>query len=610
VLDDLYHLRERARASVARGDLDDAASALVSAAGQTHVAEHDYLSAVRPLVDVLVERRDMRGALTAMWYVASSENDGWKRAMVIASDATPVDRARTLAARGDPAAAAREMEVAGLVAAAAIYREKSNDWNGARALWSRLAQVSLTGADAYIAALVQFNLARTAKQCGDARQARDAIVASVRLLEEAADHFESVGQRERAFDCFQVLVQIGREAKTFEDVLEGFVNCIRILREDHLKYFALQYFEDALTAARERQELSAAATLAREASEYSRAIGMASTSAHYTLMQAELWRDVANQHLSRGAPPEIAENALLAAILSFGEVGQFARVGKLYADLAQMGLEPRRRDHYARASLRYNGVRDEQIESAPLPSHLRQDNHFPDVWHVDLLEWEQQGSAAETCADILLDKRWPDLIRRKAMLARLTALTVEAKPDDGSQWQTQGRVRLAEQLAQLQLYAVLSPLEKLFTRPERAVKIAVLTSMQTLFFKRSFITVRAGLRDPDQGVVDQAAKAVESLYFTHAFDPLARIVRESSLANVRAAALRALSRVDTMEAAEFLLGVIEHGAPVDRTAAVEGLKRARGARFVELAKTAVTTSGLETSRTALRDILRARGVAA
>ena len=187
---------------------------------------------------------------------------------------------------------------------------------GARALWSRLGQVASTGADAYNAALVQFNLARCAKLCKDQRQSREATVAAVRLLEEAADHFESVGQRERAFDCFQVLVQIGRESNMFEDVLEGYVNCIRILREDHLKYFALQYFEDALGAAREKGELSAAATLAREASDYARALGMPASAAHYTIVQAELWRDVARQHIERGAPAEIAENALLAAILA------------------------------------------------------------------------------------------------------------------------------------------------------------------------------------------------------------------------------------------------------------------------------------------------------
>jgi hypothetical protein len=609
LLDDLYHLRERARAALNRGDLDDAANSLVSAAQQTHVAEHDYLSVLRPLVDVLARRSDARSALTVHWYMAFSESDGWKRALALLPGVPNVDRARTLAATNDMAGAAREMENAGLVAAAAIYREKADDWRGARALWSRLAQVVGGGADAYNAALVQFNLARCAKKCGDGRQSREANVAAVRLLEEAADYFESVGQRERAFDCFQVLVQIGREGGMFEDVLEGFVNCIRILREDHLKYFALQYFEDALTAAKERGELSAAATLAREAADYARTLGMGSASAHYVVMQAELWRDVARQHLERGAPAEIAENALLAGILAFGEVGHYARVGALYKELALMELEEARKKHYARAAKRYEGVRDEPIDTAPLPSHLRQDNHFPDVWHVDLIEWEQQGSAAEACADVLLDRRWPDLIRRKAMLARLTAFAVEGRPEDGSGPATNARVRLADQLAQLQLYAVLSPLEKLFTRNERPVRVAVLAAMQQLFFKRSFVTVRGGLRDTDQAVIEQASKAVESLYFQHAFDPLSRIVRESPQANVRASALRALARVDTMEAAEFLLGILEHGAPADRTAALEGLKRSRGARFIELARSAMHTTTPEV-QTVLRDVLRSRGIAA
>ncbi len=178
-----------------------------------------------------------------------------------------------------------------------------------------------------------------------------------------------------------------------------------------------------------------------------------------------------------------------------------------------MDLEDQRRKHYARAAKRYDGVRDEPIDTAPLPSHLRQDNHFPDVWHVDLIEWEQQGSAAESCADVLLDMRWPDLIRRKAMLARLTAFAVESRPEDASGPATAARVRLADQLAQLQLYAVLSPLEKLFTRPERPTKVAVLAAMQQLFFKRSFVTVRTGLRDSDPAVVEQASKAVEVALF-------------------------------------------------------------------------------------------------
>lgn len=195
------------------------------------------------------------------------------------------------------------------------------------------------------------------------------------------------------------------------------------------------------------------------------------------------------------------------------------------------------------------------------------------------------------------------------MLTRLTAFTVESAEGGNvaTPGETAARVRLAEQLAQLQLYVVLSPLERLFERPERDVRVAVLGAMQTLFFKRTFITVRAGLRDPDPAVVAQASRAVESLYFQHAFDPLSRIVREAPQASVRASALRALARVDTMEAAEFLLGVVEHGAPDDRAAAIEGLKRSRAHRFLDLAKATLRESSPEV-QSALRDVLRARGV--
>jgi hypothetical protein len=78
---------------------------------------------------------------------------------------------------------------------------------------------------------------------------------------------------------------------------------------------------------------------------------------------------------------------------------------------------------------------------------------------------------------------------------------------------------------------------------------------------------------------------------------------------VRAAALRALAKVDTIEAAEFLLGVLEHGAPADRVACVEGLTKSRGARFLELAKAQLHASAPDV-QAALRKILNARGLAA
>ena len=610
MLEDLFILRDRARAALARGDLDTALSALLSGAAQTHVSEHDYIGVLRPLEETLARADNPRGALTVVCYLAATDASVWKRARALLPQVPAVDRARVLGAQGQMAEAAREMEDAGLVAAAAICRERAKDWSSARALWSRLAHVTERGDDAYVAALVRFNLARCAKQCGDARQAREAMVASVRLVEEAADHFESVGLRERAFDCFGVLVQIGRESGAFEDVLEGYVNCIRILREDHLRYFALEYFEEAIAAATEREETSAAATLAREAADYARSLGLASASGGYSMRQAELWRTLARQHLARGAPPEIAENALLASILAFGEVGQWAHVGASYSELSSLELDASRREHYQRVARRYARMKDDPMETSRSLIHpLRHETHFTEVWHVDVVEWEQQGSASEACADVLLDKRWPDLIRRKAMLARLTALPVDERPDDTRPAMLHARVRLAEQLAQLQLYAVLSPLEKLFARKEEPVKVAVLQSLQTLFFKRSFVTVRAALRDPDGLVVDQACKAVEALYFQHAVDPLSRILRESLEPAPRASALRALAKIDTLEAAEILLGALEHGAPPDRLAALAALKAERGSKFAELAKGCLP-SAKDPLRGSLQEILAARGLAA
>jgi hypothetical protein len=608
VFQDLYALRERARSAAARGDLDGAISALVAAAAQTHVAERDYLSVLTPLAEGLSKQRDTRGALTVLAYIASIDSSAWKRAEPLLPHVPPIDRAPILAAQGRMSDAAVEVEGAGRIGAAAIYREKAMDWIAARALWSRLAHRTDGGEDVYVAALVRFNLARCARQCGDADEARRSLGSSVRLLEEAADHFESIGQRERAFDCFQVLVQVGRESGAFEDMLEGFVNSIRILREDHLDPrpedrdydFALELYDTSIAAATERGESRAAATLARQAAEYVRSLGITALASDYALKQAEQWRSVATHPQTREAPPAVAENALRAAIVAFAEIGQYARVGELYGELGQLDLDPSRRAHYAHAAKRYEGVRDEPLATFGKQRAVPQKELvYPDLWHVDVLEWERKGNAAEPCLDVLVDARWVDherheggFFRRKAMLARLTALKLEGAAASPEVQQLETRVRLAQQLGEVQLYAALSPLEALFDSGERRLKMAVLQALERMEYTRSFITVRAGLRDEDQAVVQRAAKSLSAFHFPHAVNPLSRIMSESSEPAVRAAVLRALSRIDTLAAAEIVLGAIEHGTPADRAAALAAVKETHGTKLQKLVReTLPRTSG-------------------
>ncbi len=619
MIEELEILREQARTAMARGDAATATAALLSAATKTHAADRDYDAVLRPLAEVLAKTGDSRRALAVVEALASNDPSAWSRAQGLLSTVPASDRARALAAQGYAVEAAHEAEEAGLVASAAFLREGAGDWPAARSLWARLATrggfaptaaAQVAGESMYVAALVQFNLARCARQCQDAAQLREATVACVRLLEEAADHFESIGQRERAFDCFQVLAQIGRDGGAFEDVLEGFVNSIRILREDHLKYFALQHYDEAIGAAAERGEAGAAATLAREAAAYARSLGLAPAGGSYAQRQAELWRMSARQNVDRGAPPEIAENALLAAVVAFGEIGQASRVGQTYEELAALDLEPARKDHYARAAKRYAKVKDQPIDAGATRAPVaRGTAHMNEVWRADVLEWERAGSASEACADVMLDRRYPEFMRRRAMLARLTAIEVEKLEGDRSPTSERLRTKLAGELAQVQLYAVLSPLEHLFASPERRVKIAVLEAIETLFFKRSFATIRAGLADPDPAVVDQAVRAVAAFQLEHAFDPLARLVRESSNASARAAALGALARIDTIESAELLLGVLEHGSSAERAVTAEALKKTPGTKFRQLTRQllaggAAKEPGLQGI---LRDILGSRG---
>jgi HEAT repeat protein len=131
-------------------------------------------------------------------------------------------------------------------------------------------------------------------------------------------------------------------------------------------------------------------------------------------------------------------------------------------------------------------------------------------------------------------------------------------------------------------------------------------AMERLMFKRTFVTVRQALSDPDRTVRAQACKTVEALRFPHAFDPLGRIYREASDAEARASALRAIARIDTAEAGELLLGVFQHDAELERRAALDALKKARGAVFLELARRSWGSLSRE-AQAAIREVFHARG---
>jgi HEAT repeat protein len=116
-------------------------------------------------------------------------------------------------------------------------------------------------------------------------------------------------------------------------------------------------------------------------------------------------------------------------------------------------------------------------------------------------------------------------------------------------------VDVVRRLEAIRAYPVIAALEKLFDRPDTATREAVATALGHLRFKRSFTLIVRALRDDASSVREAAATAVARLVFPHAFEPLRRIYEMRDLPDAdqaRQAALRAIGRINSVEALEFL----------------------------------------------------------
>ena len=512
---------------------------------------------------------------------------------------TPLDRARIAAQRKDHAAAAREFEAAGWLGHAAIALEEQRNDTGARILWEQLAESPRLASDSYTRGLVRFNPGRVCLRLGDRRAGRKSVVEAMHLLTAAADGFEASGLRERAFDCYGVLLSIGREG-SFENLAEGYLNCIRILREDGLKNYVVQYYDDFGELAVQRKELHAAATLFREAADYARRQSLPYVR-HYRKRSAQAHLAAANEGLAAGGPPEMAENAYAAAVDAFNELGHYSKVRATYVQMSALELGDKRRERYARLAGRLGGLRDDDTPCPGFPDYQRADVPYPEIWRLDVIEWEQAGDPAETMADLVVDSRVPDSVRRRALVVRLFQLAAGEGPLRPPQL-----AAIAAQLARVETYAVLAPLEKMLEHEQAPVRAAALNAVRTLFYKRSFIAIRRGLADPAPEVRAAAVGAVQALHFGHVFDPLQRIYRESEDQDVRRAALHSLGQISSVESVEVLIDVLRSGVPAERTIARECLIRADHAEASGILRRAAADETGQ-AREELERIVRARG---
>ncbi len=555
---------DQAEALVQQGRWGDAERHYRELIGQTHVINYEYDDWLRRLGEIYRHLDRQREAAFVYLYLHYFD---MARGQLAAEQHTAL-RARLAEIEKKWTEAATLYQQAKLPVHAAVSFERAKQFTEATAAWKALVHSAGLAQRPYEAALIHFNygLAAVRLEAGSP-EARRALIESQRKLEQVADDFEIAGELERAFDCFQILLKLGKESAQFENLAEGYVNCIRVLREDNLKFYVLQYYEDFIKLALERSELHAAATLYQEAAAFAARAGLP-YDRHYQHKSALTWMRCADRFTETGVPVQMTENALLAAASQHSAVGDYPAVRECFEKLAGLELPDRAKKRFQTIAARYKGLAAPPVELPGLPDYLKQQHAYADIWFVDLLEWEMDGDPYAVAASILGDLRYPNGIRRRALVVLLTLADAQNRKQEG---ETETLVHVAELLGELQSYAALSPLEKLFAAQDPVIRRAAVRALRFLYFKRSFVIVRKALADPDAQVREAALVAIGGLHFPHAFNPLARIYRESNDPQVRTSALQSIGKIQTVEAGEFLVMVLRQETGGLREAAYQSL---------------------------------------
>lgn len=471
------------------------------------------------------------------------------------------------------AAAGQELLQARRPVQAALAYQAAGRLDAAQASWQQVQADSRL--PPYQQALVRVNLSLAWASEGkrtDERAAHREAAAAQLLLEEVADEAERCGERERALDCYRVLLQLGQALGRFENVAEGYLNCIRILKEEQLRLHALRYYEDFARVGTALGEHHTVAQVCREAADSLDRRGLdPALRRRYLRQAAEAAQAAAVQLQRQGGTASLCEHAYLLAIESWNALDDFVKVRDGFAALAALPLPAERKERYRRLVDSYPELATTPpppaaaaTTDAALPAFLRQQQAYPPVWLLDLQEWEAGGDPAAVCLSLLGDTQRATVTRRQALWVLL--LTYGPRPADLDA-RRQQLLSCVSGLSNLRAYEALRPLERLYgeSLPRlgaadelNEVRAAILSAPPKLLFKRALYLVLRGLDDPHPQVRQQALMSLARLHFPDAIAPLCRLFRERPEPAVRSAVLQSLGRAHDLRAGEFLLDVLRH----------------------------------------------------
>lgn len=439
-----------------------------------------------------------------------------------------------------------------LYALSGVEYEKGGDYRRAKLSWEKFIQKYFSSAPTYILGLSYFNLGRVMLKGGDKGESIKFIMQAIELLEEAADGFEALGLRDRAFDCYQVIKAIGEVTESFENIAEGYFNAIRVLKQDNLKYYALKHYEDFYRIALDYREFHAGAAIMEEASRFCENNSLPYT-ASYKYRSGLSWIKAGEELIKSGQSPYLAENAFLAAVDCFNSLGMMGQVGECYHRLSNLPLEKEKIDRYSKL---YQEMKDNVIEDSFPPnidlSFLQKFEPYPEVWNFDTVEWEMKGDLLLVVLDILSDKRMPTVSRRYGMIVGIL-LCEFSEP-------LEVIYDILEALCATRSYNVLSVIESLFETYINYNELvsAIIERLPLLPFKRSFNLIFKALRLLEKDYSNKRLyrailNAIRGLSIGLALDQLIKIFYNYGVPPIREAVISSIGRIINPDATEFLL---------------------------------------------------------
>ncbi len=531
----------------------DALVALRRLLHETHVSDVEYDDWLRGAADAYLQLEDPLGAGHIYLYLHYFDlaKSAFSRA------AAPLDLAMALECQGSFVEAAELFQANRRPVQAAVNFEKGKRFQQARLLMEGVVELTRERGDPYAQALALLNLVHLKKLSGEPISAsRAQIIEALRLLEVVADERESVSKLDEALDCYHLIAQVGQEQRAFENLSEGYLNAIRIHRSRGRLLTALRYYAGIASIGVEWGEAHAVATMLREASDAVRKAGTLYAN-YYLNGAAHAWVRAAEHNMAHNGPPEMSENALLAALDCVNQLNDAKGVSDCYAKLASLTLPEERLVRYRQLHAEAQSERRTMAPIYPPSELLRRPIRLLPLWRDDLVEWELGDDRRAIVKRIVWDLGYHDTVRRKALNLVLFALS---RANDAASYQAES-IELARVFAHLQPKLALRGLKSLLADPVAEVRAEAVRSAGIANNVAGLSIVEEALRDPDAGVRRAALEALGKHSYPEALDPLKRIYESFGEAEVQRVALAAIGKVRSFEAAEFIFRVFCAGRP-------------------------------------------------